>query len=471
MGLINFLSKILFILSIFFSLNTFSQSVPKNSDPNDGDNFDDLFDYGYSRNSKEEESYIVTSPGIYLGMECSAAASKAETAFKDIRQDSDAEKFTFESPQKISICNYSIVWYRTTYWSNGNVNKNTRSNSQLISLNFRTETVFVCPHPDFPQSKTEGYIGEALYCFDQADLNTRDSCPDSTQDGAYVLPVNDINSSDVMCLDKPDMSSCKYKKVDDVYITDFENDCYDRISLPRFDETGISQVDPTDPDCQDLGQGVSACIENPDNVCDNNGLCNIGCGSVAFGGSDPVFVCLSGDSDGDGLANYIDPDVDGDGIRNEDDLDSNGDGVDDPVYQNDRNGSGTTVNVDLGNLESLTSQGNSKLSSVESLLEEQNGSGKLPEYTSIADEITFNDSIMSRFSNAPVMLAMSSISGAIDFNTNGSCPELSFYLPIPIDKTVSTSTHCTIMPTISVIITPVMFAIYLFMGFRIFGSA
>jgi hypothetical protein len=471
MGLI---TRFLFIILIFFISLPLYASVDL-GDPND--NRDALFDYGYGYTARETPSKTVTN-GEYAGMSCTSAANAAYAVYKETRPDRkhadgqiDYIKYTWGSLIDPSECVAKAEVIRTENWPNG-ITRSTRTTLSLIAtFSFIEEFAYSCPPDNQRQAKVLRMLGAATFCFDQVDINYRDTCPDSTQDGAYVLPVTSTNTDQMMCLDKPDGSSCKYEKVDDVYVTDFENDCYELGGLTRFDESGISQVDPTEPDCQDLGNGVSACVENPENVCDNNGLCNTGCGNVAFAGSDPVFVCLSGDSDGDGLANYIDPDVDGDGIRNEDDLDSDGDGVDDPVYQNDRNGSGTTVNVDLGNLESLTSQGNSKLSSVEALLEEQNGSGKLPEYSSIAEETTFNDSIMSRLTNAPVMVAMSSISGAINFNTEGSCPVLSFYLPVPIDKTVSTSTHCEIMPMISVIITPVMFAIYLFMGFRIFGSA
>jgi hypothetical protein len=324
------------------------------------------------------------------------------------------------------------------------------------------------PHQDFIYTHVDP-ITDQKTCFEPVDLAYRDSCPDSTQDGDYVLPVSETNSSDSICQSKSDGSMCKYNLVDNVYVTDFENNCYSSPSIPTFDDLGLIQPDPTNQDCQDIGNGITACVENPDNVCDSNGGCNSGCGSIGIGDADPVFVCLSGDSDGDGLGDYYDPDIDGDGIANELDLDSDGDGKDDRKYP--KKSESQTVSLDTDKLESQGAESNATLSEIKGLLEEQNGSGKLPEYSSIAEETTFNDSIMSRLTNAPVMVAMSSISGAINFNTEGSCPVLSFYLPVPIDKTVSTSTHCEIMPMISVIITPVMFAIYLFMGFRIFGSA
>jgi hypothetical protein len=352
-------------------------------------------------------------------------------------------------------------------WLNWDISFKSQNASLII------ESVPQCPDPNFNDYRVPRYINidgtYVLYCFNQTDLNFRDSCPDSTQDGAYVLPVTATNTATTMCLDKPDGSMCKYEQVGDVYVTDFENNCYEVNGAPRFDETGIIQPDATIQECQQLGQGVTACIEDPQNVCDSQGNCNTGCGSVAFGDSEPLFVCLSGDSDGDGLANYLDPDIDGDGIKNEDDLDSNGDGLDDIKYP--KPAESMNVTLDLGNMESLQGEGNTALAEIKGLLEEQNGSAPMPAYTTIADPATVNQSIVNRIGAAPVSLALSQMSTAINFNTDGSCPELSFYLPSPIDQTVSTSTHCSMMPTMRLIITPVMFAIYLFMAFRIFAAA
>jgi hypothetical protein len=211
------------------------------------------------------------------------------------------------------------------------------------------DTAFTCPHPDRPNRRVLKYLDAAPFCFGQADLNTRDSCPDSTQDGAYVLPSNANNNEAVMCLDKPDGSSCKYEKTGNFYTTDFENDCYELNGLPRFNDEGINEPDPNDPECQNIGAGVTACIEDKVNVCDQMGNCQPSCGTFAFGGGSDLFMCLSGDTDGDGLPDYIDPDLDGDGIRNEDDLDKDGDGKDDPTYP--KQDEGTTVNVDMGGVE------------------------------------------------------------------------------------------------------------------------
>jgi hypothetical protein len=340
----------------------------------------------------------------------------------------------------------------------------------------RQEAVPQCPDPNNPDYKVPRYIdingNNVLYCFEQTDLNFRDSCPDSTQDGAYVIPVSGSNTSDSMCVDKPDGSSCKYKKTGESYTTDFENDCYILNGLDRWQEdTALTSPDPTNPDCQDIGNAVTACIENPDNVCDSSGACNEGCGNVAIGDNDPVFVCLSGDTDNDGLADYLDPDIDGDGIANDLDLDSDGDGKDDPKYPTSKSSEGTVVNVDTSQLETLAGQGNAALESIKDELETQNGSGLMPAYSVVKDQEILNNSTYGKIANSDLVLAFSGVATFINFGGDGACPDFSFYLPSPIDKQVGTDLHCTLMPSISVILSPVMIAIYIFLGFRVFTSA
>jgi hypothetical protein len=343
-----------------------------------------------------------------------------------------------------------------------------------------TETVPQCPDPNHPDYRVPRFVDinneQVLYCFEQTDLNFRDSCPDSTQDGAYVLPKTSANTSSVMCLDKPDGSMCKYEQVGDVYVTDFENNCYELNGVPRFDETGINQPDETERDCQQLGQGVTACIEDPANVCDSRGLCNTGCGNVAFAGNDPLFVCLSGDTDGDGLADYLDPDLDGDGIRNEDDLDKDGDGQDDPTYPTNKNSEGMEFSsVELESLanetNNLTAQGNATLESIKEELEARNGSGQMPNFSPNQDANVLESSFINRVQNSDLSLAFQNMSNFISFGSGAICPDFSFALPDPINQTVGTTIHCDLMPIIGTVITPVMYALYLWAGFRIFASA
>jgi hypothetical protein len=432
-----------------------------------------IFDSTYSQTPESTTLKQVSSSGTYFAMFCPDAANLAETTFIENRPDTEYETFEWNGKTDISSydgeCDWAISYAKTRYWSNGNVRDVSNYNSIIISVNTLASQAPTCPPENFAQYQVLHTEGNDSYCYNEADLLTRDSCPDSTQDNSYILPSNSNNSASSMCQNKSDGSSCKYQLEDDVYFSDFENDCYSSPDIAQYDETGISQPDPTIQDCQSLGQDVTACIEDPINVCDSQGNCNSGCGSVSIGDSDPLFMCLSDDIDLDGLADYKDPDIDGDGIANELDLDADGDGLDDVKYS--KPDEAMTVSVDFGALESISSQSNTKLDEIASLLETQNDSGQMPAYSTISDEITFNDSIMSRLNSSPVVLAMSSMSNAINFNTDGSCPELTFYLPSPIDQTVSTDTHCSMMPTMRLVITPVMFALYLFMGFRIFAAA
>jgi hypothetical protein len=59
----------------------------------------------------------------------------------------------------------------------------------------------------------------------------------------------------------------------------------------------------------------------------------------------------------------------------------------------------------------------------------------------------------------------------VNFGSGSSCPNFSFTLGFPINETVGTTIHCELMPVIGSIITPVMYALYLWAGFRIFASA
>jgi hypothetical protein len=208
-----------------------------------------------------------------------------------------------------------------------------------------------------------------------------------------------------------------------------------------------------------LGFGLPSCVEKPENVCDASGRCNEGCGNVSTS-TGSAFVCLSKDDDDDGVPNYLDPDKDGDGIANEDDLDSDGDGVDDPKYPNQ----GSIVVVNTRKLEGLTSD-------LISELEKQNDSGQMPAFSTSLGEGIAEQTALSRLQNSPVLNALSGMSGFISFGAGAACPNFSFYLPSPIDKNVGTTIHCDLMPTIGIVITPVMLAIYLWMGFRVFASA
>lgn len=479
------------IFLIFLLLvSPFSFAQMNQVDVGDPDDlYDALFDYAYGTNGEENSSCLVVfgngDPPIGMKTHLTniadvASAAKSASSNQTIRFTKDGG-LTVNVTFTGGICNgitQGYPFYREQFICDFGENCSWRRKTTIPNVGGSQAqgvptTVYTCPHPDRPDNKVQKFIGAAPFCYGQDDLNMRDSCPDSTQDGAYVLPVNANNQQPVMCLDKPDGSSCKYTKQGSAYVTDFENDCYELNGLPRFNDSAITQPDPTNPECQDIGGGVNFCLEKQENVCDANGKCNSGCGKVAIGDSPSIFGCMSGDTDGDGLADYLDPDLDGDGIRNEDDLDSDGDGKDDPTLPNSR--SGGTSTLALEGLANKTNQAigetNLKLDGIKAELEKQNGSGAMPAVSSgLADKIA-EQTTLSRIKGSDVALALESMTTFVNFGSGSSCPNFSFTLGFPINETVGTTIHCELMPVIGSIITPVMYALYLWAGFRIFASA
>ena len=209
----------------------------------------------------------------------------------------------------------------------------------------QVDTAFLCPPTDFPAYYYRADDQHGIdTCWDPNDLASRDTCPTSGDFSELIPAFN--NTAQTLCKRLDDGSACQYTRVEDnnsppYYQATLENTpCYS--DAPELYE-GDAVHDDTQQ-CADIGNGVFACRENPANVCNENG-CLTGCGSVTFGGQ-TEFMCLSGDTDGDGLGDYADPDIDGDGIPNEQDLDSDGDGADDPNYGNS-NDSGSVVNINL----------------------------------------------------------------------------------------------------------------------------
>jgi hypothetical protein len=459
MGLIPRFTIFFFFIFLAFSAN--SQSI---------------YEIAMPQISKEVLGLVSSSCGVQ--MDALGCATQKSNDAKQALIDANSSVITNSSFSTEFTRNYSrrryefvLSYNRKTLWSPNGPVKSDLIYTVYGYAQFSEVTIETCPPDDHPQNivpwDNEGT--QSVTCFDPIDLNFVDSCPDSTQDGSYVLPVTASNSSTPMCQTKPDGSQCKYDKVDDVFVTNFENDCYSRPDYDDFDETGLNQPDPLIRECQLLGQGVSACIENPENVCDSNGTCNTGCGSVSIGDSDPTFICLSEDTDQDGLADYADPDIDGDGIANEVDLDSDGDGLDDPKYP--RPDEPMNVTIDTGNLETLAAEGNDTLQSIKEELETRNGSGQMPDFSPNQDANVVETSFIYRVQNSDLLLAFSSMSNFINFGSGAICPDFSFALPDPINQTVGTTIHCDLMPIIGTVVTPVMYALYLWAGFRIFASA
>lgn len=205
-------------------------------------------------------------------------------------------------------------------------------------------------------------------CYSLFDVNQADSCPDSTQDIDFVLP-NLGQTSTSVCQSRPDGSQCQYDLSSDgeVFITNFEGNCYQN-DIEDYDDSGIPQPVESGQECQSIGNGNFACLADQSQTCTANGVCPSGCGNIAVGGADPVFVCLTGDEDNDGTANFVDEDFSGNDPRNQNPTDGDGDSGDDGAPVGDGNGGVTnlTVNVDNSGLEQRQDQSNTLLSQIES---------------------------------------------------------------------------------------------------------
>lgn len=171
-------------------------------------------------------------------------------------------------------------------------------------------------------------------CYSAIAVEQADSC---TPSNAYLA----FNSTDdSVCHTKADGSQCHFEKTSsngsDYYTQSLEpSSCYDN-EYPDYSEP---TTEPSGYDCQDIGNGVTACPESPENVCGSDGTCATGCGNVTFNGNSH-FMCFSDDTDLDGLGDYADPDIDGDGIANNLDIDADGDGNDDRISASQLVGSG-----------------------------------------------------------------------------------------------------------------------------------
>jgi hypothetical protein len=339
------------LLTLLMALLAVPFTLANNPNPNDDPN-DDLFDYAYGLAPKET---TVTTYNCTFGEPTNESTCLARAKADIAGRNSTTIYAVFKSSSFDEDPVGSGRFTLAVIFEQCQINSST--GDRFSCRDIHTTPIYrsrpsqqiaqSCPPDGTPQSTYKANVGDAPFCFDPTDLSSRDSCPDSTQDGNFVLPLNG-NTAASVCQLKPDGSQCKYTLQGDHYVTDFENNCYASAADP-YDETGITTPDPdSQQQCQDIGNGIGACVEDPVNVC-NNGTCQEGCGSVAIGDADPVFVCLSPDTDGDGIGDYADPDIDGDGIRNEDDLDYDGDGVEDPTYDNPGTQNGNvSVSIDSG---------------------------------------------------------------------------------------------------------------------------
>lgn len=208
-----------------------------------------------------------------------------------------------------------------------------------------TQTTSQCPNDNYPNHTYPKHDenGDVIYCADPEQLEQLDLCNLSNTNEYLPIMTQTVLSG---CFESSNGASCKYNAIDvgnglAVYALDFEGSCYTE-ELPSITGTQESTPQNQYDNCTQYGTGL-ACPEDQSNVCDSNGVCPDGCGTV-----NEVFVCFDNDFDSDSVPDYLDPDIDGDGIPNDQDLDSDGDGVDDPIDLSSGSSSGTgDVNVEV----------------------------------------------------------------------------------------------------------------------------
>jgi hypothetical protein len=469
------LTKRFILISLLFLLTFYSLAATTPSNPNP--QIGDLYGYANGRQAPIVTSLTVNNclgTGAKSLAECRVVMATKTLEYIEAYGDQVTTKAiprdSISYTQSATALNstQSLFIQRNFNDGRGWLNWDISFNSQYAAIS--TVELPQCPPVGYLNFNAVGLLADVLYCFDPIQLDNDDTCESS--DDFY--PSAGLNG--VACVEKNDGSRCEYHKspLGDYHEKQDANFCYQRVDFQMWAPLASTTppIDPTLQTPQDVGAGIDAFAENPENVCDTNGNCNTGCGTINSGGVQS-FVCLSPDSDLDGIADYVDPDIDGDGIRNSDDLDPDGDGQDNPVYQNAGSGSGTSNEL----LESLANASNSiatesgnKLGSLLSEMQEANGSGLMPAFSEGLGVDDANTLAYSTIANSQLVQALNAVSGAIQLGAP-SCPVFAFYLPSPIFQEVSTRIHCDIMPTLSTIIRPVMMAIYLFLGFRVFTSA
>jgi hypothetical protein len=80
-----------------------------------------------------------------------------------------------------------------------------------------------------------------------------------------------------------------------------------------------------------------------------------------------------------------------------------------------------------------------------------------------------NQLYYSRISQSPIVSSFSNMKNFISLSQS-QCPKFEIELPAPINSTVSTLIHCELYDTIRPILSPVMMAVWIFFGFRVFAS-
>ena len=171
----------------------------------------------------------------------------------------------------------------------GELNKN-------IWIQYRKEITSQCPpqegaynypveHMTYPVNIDEN--GRPSGCADPVEIQMKDSCKATSQNTVLNIQITDS----VGCYSQPDGSVCEYRAVDvgngnQVYEMNLEGDCYSQ-NWPMLDENGVLGELPIDQACVTSG-GITACPEDPENVCDAQNQCDVGCGYV-----EGQFLCFT----------------------------------------------------------------------------------------------------------------------------------------------------------------------------------
>lgn len=322
-----------------------------------------LFDTNFAHPPQVTTAEYVVFPLSFAGQQMSAAqVAQAWCDELHTPVDDGSTQYNVGPCELVEVNNQTRVQRCVTitnYWPNGTVRSVTEScPSAQVTIEEREQ--LTCPPTGFIDFALSKEVDNTQWCFSMDDILDRDSCADSINDGSFVLPVHQVPASSFVCDARDDGSSCAYRLSPDgdYYQADFESNglCYSDPDIDAY--TDESTLTGNETGCIDIGAQTLACAENESNVCNAQGQCQSGCGYV-----NEVFVCLSGDLDGDNIGDYADPDIDGDGIANDLDLDNNGDGIDDPIYDNG-GGSSSVINIDLTETNSLLSDISNKASSL-----------------------------------------------------------------------------------------------------------
>lgn len=306
------------IIAVFFASN----SLAVGNDTPTGDPDDELFDYAFAKTQKTEREKI-NSCNISTGLGQSISAADL-SACTSAQQGAAAQRMSALTSGTDNTYSYyqllkttDTIDYKVYDFQYRIKNKDGQVTSTFTFTMRWTYSlganIGTCPPDDFPDYTLTANLGSTNFCFWPQDIKDRDTCPDSSTDGDFVLPLG-TNSASLVCVEKPDGSICGYKKETDYYIADYESSCY------QFPQTTYQNQAPEpqdDNDCSKIGN-IYTCPENPEDKCEVGGTvngqqayssCESGCGYMDLENSGvSTFVCITEDDDNDGIPNLRDPD-------------------------------------------------------------------------------------------------------------------------------------------------------------------